>query len=180
MSAEAPERGRVGGEQRNQCGEGDRGDRDQEAVPHPAGQRLVEQDRAQRAESRVGGQARGVELVGGVTPDRRRHDEPERVQRRQADDYEERVSAHHSDEALAPFPWCARAVSPCPRTDSDRPIDALAPVGSHVVTIRLRTHSDKPIRTLAMPSSITATLAAVPFEPFEKLLQMYSSITLEA
>ena len=59
-------------------------------------------------------------------------------------------------------------------------IERLASVGSHVVTIRLRTHSDKPISTLAIPSSITATLAAVPFAPFEKLLQMYYSITLEA
>ena len=37
-----------------------------------------------------------------------------------------------------------------------------------------------PMSTLAMPSSITATLAAVPLAPFEKLRQMYSSITLEA
>jgi hypothetical protein len=35
------------------------------------------------------------------------------------------------------------------------------------------------MRTLAMPSSITATLAAVPLAPVEKLLQMYSSITLD-
>ena len=61
-----------------------------------------------------------------------------------------------------------------------QPHETTAGAGSHVASARRRTHSESPIRTLAIPSSITATLAAVPLAPFEKLLQMYSSITLDA
>ena len=57
-----------------------------------------------------------------------------------------------------------------PRHDPDE-----APAGAGVLIVaaaRRRTHSERPIRTLAMPSSITATPAAVPLAPFEKLRQM--------
>jgi hypothetical protein len=64
-----------------------------------------------------------------------------------------------------------------PRQHTD---DTSARTYLHPDTVCRRTHSERPISTLAIPKSITATAAAVPFEPFEKLRQMYSSITLEA
>src|ERR1700674_134012 len=98
---------------------------------------LVGHDRAQSAERRVGRKARRVELVGRIGLERGRNDEPERVERRQADDHEERVPRQEPDEAPA---------RPSP----------------HVASARPRTHRERPISTLAMPRSITATLAAVP------------------
>src|SRR5262245_29175658 len=178
MAAEAAEGGRVGGQQCDKCRERDRGDRDEEAVPHPAGQRLVQEHRAQRSESRMRGKTSWVELVLGVRSERRRDHEPQRVQRGQADDDEEPVPSQRTHEARSlSWPY-AGSTRPCWNCDGS--IEPLASVGSHVVRTRLRTKSDNPIRTLAMPSSITATLAAVPFAPFEKLRQMYSSITLDA
>src|SRR5438034_10018554 len=96
-----------------------------------------------------------VELVGGIALERCRHDEPEGIERGDTDDHEERM----------------------PREQPHEPPARRRP---HAASARRRTHSDRPISTLAIPNSMTATLAAVPLEPFEKLLQMYSSITLDA
>src|SRR5207253_609794 len=111
-----------------------------------------------------------IELVVGVASDRRREDEPERVERSQADDEEEGVPPQQSDQARAPS-W-SHVGSTRRRENCDRSIEPLGSIDLHVVTIRLRAQSDNPISTLAMPRSITATLAAVPFDPLEKLRQM--------
>ena len=88
-----------------------------------------------------------VELVGGARPEGGRDDKPQWIERCEADDDQERVLGEHAD-------------------------DAVAGGGPHCAIACLRTQSDSPIRTLAIPSSITATLAAVPSDPFEKLRQM--------
>ena len=95
----------------------------------------------------MGRKTRGVELVVGVRLESRRDDEPERVEGREADDDQEGVAPH-------------------------QPHETTAGAGSHAATALRRTHRESPISTLAIPSSITATLAAVPFAPFEKLRQM--------
>src|SRR6476659_6091059 len=118
----------------------------------------------------MGGKTGWIELVLGVRPERRRDDEPERVQGSQTDEDEERMPSERSHEACPPSRPPAGSMRL--RGSGDGWIELVGSGGSHVVTIRLRTHNDRPIRTLAMPSSITATLAAVPFAPFEKLLQM--------
>src|SRR5581483_1212507 len=93
--------------------------------------------------------------VRRVRPDGCRGDEVQRVERGQAD---------HDHEGV-------------PRERAD---DASSGGRLHATAAWRRTQTDRAIRTLAMPKSITATAAAVPFAPFEKLRQMYSSITLEA
>src|SRR5262249_26681301 len=129
-------------------------DRDEQAVPHPARHRLVADDGAKGVERRVAREPGRGELVGRVGLQGRRDDEPDRVERRQADDHEEDEGRQRAAEA----------------STGRRP---------HVAAAGRRTHNESPISTLAMPSSITATLAAVPLAPVEKLRQMYSSITLE-
>ena len=94
----------------------------------------------------MGRKAGGVELVVGVRLERCRDDEPERVEGREADHDQEGVARHQPHET--------------------------AGAGSHAATALRRTHRESPINTLAIPSNITATLAAVPFAPFEKLRQM--------
>src|SRR5437899_10039509 len=104
----------------------------------------MEEDRPERAERRVRRQPRRIEVVGGVGLERSRGDEPEWVERGEADQHEEGVPREHADHATA-----FRR--------------------SHAATACRRTHTERPINTLAIPSSITATLAAVPLAPFEKL-----------